>query len=379
VSASVDQLVARAVAATGLDDLGPWPWRDGLEVLVDALEHEADLNELGQAIFDDRLGNSLRQRLQVQDWLCRHPEIGQVPVEGPVVVVGLPRTGTTALSNLLGADPATRAPEVWESAEPCPPPERASYRSDPRIAATQGGLDLLHELKPIMRIIHDDEATSVAESLDQLALTFRAYQHIGMASVPSYAAWWRACDLAPAYELQRRVLQLMAWRCGPNRWHLRNPPDLFCLETVVAVYPDVRFVWCHRDPAAVMASVCELVAEIRDLATDHVDRVAVGSEQLDDWAEATQRALDGRARLGEERFVDVWHRDFVADQLGTLGAVYDRIGWSFDAPAEAAARRWVDDHGREAHGSHHPELGDYGLDAEHVRDRLSAYCTRFEV
>ena len=374
-----DRLVAASVEATGLDDFGPGAWRDGLEVLVDALEREAGLNDLGAAIFEDRIGNTLRQRLQAHDWFARHPEILDQPVEGPVIVVGLPRTGTTALSNLLACDPATRRPHVWESAAPCPPPDAASVDDDVRIGQTQAGIDMLHELKPIMRIIHDDEATGVAEDLDLLAMSFRAYQHLGMARIPSYRRWWSGADLADAYVLHRRMIQLLGWRCPPHRWHLRNPPDLFCLEVVVRVLPGARFVWCHRDPAEVMASVCELVAEVRDLASDRVDRREVGASR---WTTGRRRSIGpwrARAELGEERFVDLWHHEIVDDPPGALATVYERLGWELTAAADAGASAWSTAHGRTVHGEHRPDLGDYGLAPGEVRDRLAAYCERFEV
>jgi hypothetical protein len=376
---AAETLIADAAAATGLLDFGPDPWRDGLDQLLAALREEARLNDLGEAIFRDRIGNTLRQRLQLIECVHRWPEIEATTITGPLVVLGLPRTGTTALSNLIGADPETRAPRVWESAQPCPPPERATEDTDPRIAATQAGIDALHALKPIMRVIHDDEATGIAESMDLLAFTFRAYQYAGMASVPSYVHWLLACDLTPAYEMQRRVLQLLCWRCPPSRWHLRNPGDMFSLESVVSAYPDARFVWCHRDPSEVMASVCELVAEVQDLASDHVVRRDIGPRQLTDWATALDRAIVARARLGEGLFIDVFHHELIADPIATLRSVYDAAGWTVTARGLEGARSWIADHERFAHGTHHPRLDDYGLTGGQVRERLARYCDRFGV
>jgi hypothetical protein len=376
---SVEQLVDESATASGLDDFGPGAWRDGLDVLVDAANTEAELNDVGVAILEGRIANTLRQRLEVHDWLRRHPEILDVPVEGPAIVVGLPRTGTTALSNLLGCDPDTRALRVWESATPCPPPESATVGSDPRIAAAQAGIDILHEMKPIMRVLHDDDAYSVAESFDLLALSFRAHQYEGMARMPSFFEWWVAADLTAAYELHRRVIQLLGWHCPPARWHLRNPSDIFRFETVLDAYPDARFVWCHRDPAAVFASLCELIAEVRLMGADAVDRTEIGREQLRQWSLAMDRGLEARARLGDERFVDVWHHEVIADPVATLASTYKGIGWEFTDRAGGAAATWLADHDRTAHGEHHPQLADYGLDAQQVRDRLAGYCELFGI
>jgi hypothetical protein len=375
---SAERLVEDAVHGTGCDDFGPGPWRDGLDVLVAAADTEARLNATGAAVLEGRLANALRQRLEVHSWLARHPEIADVAVDGPAIVVGLPRTGTTVLSNLMGCDPDTRALRVWESATPCPPPD-PDRSDDPRIAATQDGIDMLHAMKPIMRVLHDDDATSVAENFDLLALSFRAQQYDGMARVPTYMDWWMAADLTDAYRLHRRVIQLLGWHWPPHRWHLRNPSDLFVFETVLSVYPDARFVWCHRDPAAVFASLCELIAEVRLMGTDSVDRDEIGAAQLEEWGHGIDRALAARVRLGEDRFVDVWHEETVADPIAALAGVYAAIGWEFTDTAAGAARSWLTGHDRTAHGEHHPELAHYGLDPARIRDRFSGYCERFGV
>jgi Sulfotransferase family len=148
---------------------------------------------------------------------------------------------------------------------------------------------------------------------------------------------------------------------------------------VLEAYPDARFVWCHRDPAAVFASLCELIAEVRLMGSDQVDREEIGAEQLRAWGIANDRALDARARLGDDRFVDVWHQDTITDPVAALAGVYDRLGWKLTDAAERAARDWLAGHDRTAYGEHRPALADYGLDRGRVRDRLAAYCERFGV
>jgi hypothetical protein len=375
----VERLVRGAMRRTELEDFGPAPWRDGLEVLCESLNGESRLNGTGRAVLAARLGRTLQQRLMATDWFARHPEIAEVPIDGPLAVTGLPRTGTTALSNLLGTDPATRAPRVWECEQPCPPPDAGVGDADPRIAECQAGIDGLHDIAPVLRILHDDEATSVAEHMELLSMTFRTYHYSGMAEVSGYLEWWMAQDALPAYEFHRRMLQLLGWRWGPSRWHIRNPPDLFALPALVETYPGVRIVWTHRDPVAVMASVCELIAVVREMCSDHVDRHELGRRELEVWGTAMDRALAARNELGEDRFVDVWHRDFVVDPVASVAAVYGEVGWEFTQEAEAGARRWVADHERTKFGTHDPQLADFGLDRDQVRERFAAYCERFEV
>lgn len=374
---SAEGLIDDAVAATGHEDLGPDGWREGLTRLVDALNDEAQLNDLGQAAFTERLGAALRSRLQVVAWRAEHPDVADEVIRGPVMIVGLPRTGTTALSNLLAQDPDTRSLRVWESAAPVPPPEAATYDTDDRIAGVQAGLDLFHEMVPEVRALHDDTATSTAEGIDLLQMSFAAYHADGMAHVPSYTAWLVDQPLTEAFAFHRDVLQVLQSRCPPTRWHLKDPGALFWLDTIVATYPEARFVWTHRDPAAVLPSVCDLVGIIQGMTSDHLDPLALGASQVDFWARGVERGLALRERLGDDRFVDVHVADLVADPVAAVGALYDGVGWTFTEAAERGVAGWWADNPPGKHGEHHPDPGRFGLVAEEVRDRFASYLDRF--
>ena len=192
------------------------------------------------------------------------------------------------------------------------PPETATERDDPRIAATQTGLDMFEQMAPAMKTMHHDTATDTAEAIDLLGMSFRTHHFAGMADVARYDRWWLGCDMVPAYRFHREVLQLLQWRCPPRRWHLKNPPDLFCLDAVAASYPDVRFIWTHRSPAEVLPSVASLIATVQSMATDTVDTRRIGAHQLDLWATAVERGLAWRLTQ-PDLFVDVYMRDLVAD------------------------------------------------------------------
>jgi len=373
------ELIEAARATSGLDDFGDPFWREGYDRLVASLRGEAKLNAIGLQAFTLRLRGYLEQRLHVVDWRKRHPEIGAEPVVAPLIITGLPRTGTTALSNLLAQDPATRSLRVWESGTPTPPPERATYESDPRIAAAQRGIDLMGQIVPELKTMHDDTATSTAEAIDLLGMSFRTHHFGGMARVPSYDRWLLDCDMRGAYAFHRETLQLLQWRCPPLRWHLKNPPDVFCLEAVCDAYPDAIFVWTHRDPAAVLPSVCSLIATVRGMTSDTVDCIALGAEMLEAWQLGIARALAFRAAHPDVRFVDVYMRDLVADPLATAAALYQRVGWHFDAAAEAALAAWIGANPPARHGEHRPDPSRYGLEAAEVRSRFASYIERFDV
>ncbi len=228
-----------------------------------------------------------------------------------------------------------------------------------------------------MRALHDDTATTTAEHIDLLGMSFAAYQVGGMARVPSYESWLLDQDLAGAYAFHRGVLQLLSSRCPPHRWHLKNPGDLLWLDTVVATYPDVRFVWTHRDPIAVLPSVCDLVGIVSTMTTDHLDPIALGAHQVGFWAHAVERGLGLRQQLGEERFVDVAVTDLVADPVATVAALYEGVGWDFTEAAERGVADWWAANPPAKHGEHVPDPARHGLDPVAVRERFGPYLDRF--
>ncbi len=266
-----DELEDEARRQTGLDDFGDGGHREGLERLIASMNDEADLTEVGEMVQQVRLVMLLSSRLRIEDTYRDHPEIEQEQVGGPVFVIGLPRTGTTALSQLVAADPQFRSLRLWESSSPCPPPEAATQHTDPRIAETEAGLAMMHEMYPLMASMHHEEATTPTECQDLMGMTFRTVHFDGMARVPSYMDWVTECDMRVTYEYHRRVLRLLQWHCPPRLWHLKTPVHMFALDALLESYPDAKFLWSHRDPAAVLGSVCSLIHYIRGWSSDRDD------------------------------------------------------------------------------------------------------------
>ncbi len=370
------ELIDSARARTGFDDFGSPIFVGGLEILVEALAATARLSELGRMVWRDRLLGYLIQRLRIEDWYRRQPEIDGQEVPAPIFVIGLPRTGTTALSNLLAQDPATRSLRVWESGEPTPPPEAATQDSDPRIATATRALEMMQAVAPDLARMHEDTPTGPTENHDLLGFSFRTYHFDGMAWVPRYTRWWLGCDMVPAYVYHRRVLKLLQWRCPPTRWHLKSPPDVFALDVVVAAYPDARFIMTHRDPAPVLASVCSLISTVHALTGEQPDARRLGVAQLEAWIEGMRRGLAVRARLGEARFADVHFHDLVADPIATVRAAYEHVALPFTEAAERRMRAWGLANPRGKHGDHRYNLEAYGLGREAVREAFRFYTER---
>ncbi|HEX5097325.1 MAG TPA: sulfotransferase [Acidimicrobiia bacterium] len=372
-----DELEAAAREETGLTDFGDGLHRDGLERLVASMNEEGDLTETGEMMQRIRLGAHLTARLRVEQTYREHPEIEEQVVEGPVFVIGLPRTGTTALSHLVAADPQFRSLRLWESGAPVPPPEAATQHTDPRIAETEIGLALMNEAFPLMQTMYHSEATTATECQDLMGMSFRTAHFDGSARVPSYMDWVVDCDMRGTYEYHRRVLRLLQWHCPPRLWHLKTPVHMFALDALIEAYPDARFLWSHRDPAKVLGSVCSLVHYTRSWSSDRDDAFELGREMVDRWALAVERAMEFRARVGDERFADVPFAALQRDPVDAIAASYERIGLELSDESRRAITQWATGHQPGSHGSHRYDLADFGIDAERVRARFARYIAEY--
>ncbi len=368
------ELLSLARERTGLADFGDPIFREGLDALLDDVAR-AELSDLGRMVWRGRILAHLVSRLRVEDWLARHPEIESQPVPAPIFVVGLPRTGTTALSHLLAQDPDTRSLRVWESTQPVPPPE-PECGDDPRIAVAEQQLAAMHQLSPKLAAMHEDTATGPTENHDLLGMSFRTFHFEGMAWIPRYVAWWLACDMVPAYRYMKRVLQLLASRGGPVRWHLKSPPDSFFLDAVLAVFPDARFVMTHRDPAVVLGSVCSLIRTMHELTGRPPEPSALGRAELAAWSEAMRRLLAVRAREGDARFADVHLHELVADPVAAIARAYAQLDVPFTGEAERRIAAHAAAHPRGRLGEHRYRLEDWGLDRSGVHAAFSFYTDR---
>ncbi|SPM26557.1 sulfotransferase family protein [Mycobacterium terramassiliense] len=373
-----DELEEGACAATGLDDFGSPYYREGLERIVAALNTEADLNDMGRVIQHATISNALIQRLKIEAAYAQHPEIDDQVVGGPVFVIGLPRTGTTALSQLVAADPQFRSLRMWESQAPTPPPEAATEHTDPRIAQAEAGLKMLDEMFPLMRTMHNSEPTAPTECQDLMGMSFRTFHFDGAVRAPEYLAWLMDCDMRETYTFHRRVLKLLQWHCPPSLWHLKTPVHMFALDALVEAYPNAKFLWSHRDPARVMASVCSLIQYVRSWSSDRNDARELGAEQVDSWVEAVRRAMDFRTRHGDERFADVSFADLQTDPVRALQTSYESLGLSFTDATLQSVTRWAQGHRPGSRGTHEYDLADYGLTPDGVRERFADYLATYD-
>jgi sulfotransferase family protein len=378
MSFSADELEEGARTATGLDDFGTSYYREGLERTVDGLNNEADLNELGNLIQHATISNALIQRLKIIDTYKQHPEIADEVVDGPVVILGLPRTGTTALGQLIANDPQFRSLRTWESQAPTPPPEAATQYTDPRIAQAAEGTAMIDGMFPDFKTMMSTGPEVATECQDLMGMSFRTYHFDGVVRVPSYIEWLLETDMRETYKFHEQVLKLLQWHCKPSLWHLRTPVHMFALDAFVEVYPNARFLWSHRDPAKVLGSVCSLISYIRSWSSDRKDPHELGAEQLAWWAKGIGRAIEFREEFGDDRFVDVSFANLQTDSVETVEASYQKLGITFTDQARAKVQEWADKNKPGQRGTHSYELADYGLTEGQVHEAFSDYLAKYD-
>jgi len=377
-----DQLVDAACTSTGIDDAGLVSCRDGLERLVEGLNGEARLSELGAAITPDNLVGYLANRLQVLDWHRSHPELEAAPVSPVVFMIGMGRTGTTILHDLLAQDPANRVPLTWEVDQPIPPPETATYDTDPRIAEAEARADMSHAALPDLQAMHPTGALLAQECVRITGCDFKSVIFGSQYCVPSYLEWvTNDADMAPTYQFHRRYLQVLQSHHHADRWVLKSGAHLWALPALLETYPDAFFVQTHRDPLRAIASLSSLFTTINGMFSDALTMERVASV----WAELVMDALDRSvtARLDgsipADRVVDVQYRAFMADPFTTLHSVYDGMGVELTADADARMRAFLADHGQQQHGVHRYTWADTGLDEGEWRERAARYVDHFGV
>ncbi len=369
---TIEDLHAWASGATGLSDFGDDPYRDGLGVLLESYARDAALTPQGARAARAMLRGALTARLRCEEAWRRHPEHAAVPVERPIFVTGLPRTGTTALHRLLTADPANQGLELWLTDSPRPRPPRETWAGDPEYRAAQAAYERHHVRHPEFMGVHYMSADMVEECWRLLQQSMRSVSFECLAHLPAYSAWLAAQDWTPAYERHRRILQLVGLGDPGRRWVLKNPSHLFALDAIMEVYPGALVVQTHRDPVTAMASMCSLAAQATAGWSEAFTGAVIGRDQLDLWSRGLGRFRAARARHDPARFFDVRYEEFVRDPLGTAEAVYAHFGLSLrDAARTAMARLHEESRSGEARPSHRYELSGFGLTPEEVEARFA--------
>ena len=368
-------LMATARAEAGLDDFGDDSFRDGLERLCRSLNEEAKLNDVGKMALPQLMGKLLTNRLKIEDWYRRHPEIDDEQIVAPLIGLGLPRTGSTALSCLLAEDPNARSLLVWEAGEPAPPPATVEG-PDPRIAATEFSMSMQHELAPRLASLVPMAPNGPEECQDLMALTFKSHYFLAFAHIPSYADWFLETDLTATYEYERRALKLLQWRAPRRPWRLKCPTHLLFLPALDRAFPDARFVMTHRDPTDVMVSVADVFAEVQGMFADEIDLSYLGPLNVEHWSLGMSRAMAFRDAGNAHRFFDLDFHAVQSDPINEVRRLYEWLGEPMTDDFEAGMRRWWAANAEKREQNVHPTAEEFGLDLDAVRPLFADYVAR---
>ena len=376
--ALVDRLLTEVAADVGLDDFGDPSFRHGLERLGAAVLATGDLNPIGHAAFEGQVKGHLANRLRVTDWHRRHPAVADEVVEAPIVITGLPRTGTTALSHLLACDPANRSLLGWEAGQSVPPPQTATYWSDPRLAAAREASGMMEMLNPGFKAIHHDPPDKPTECVVLLAQQFQSAIYPTEFTVPEYDEWLLSADTTAAYAYHRSVLQVLQSEC-PGRWQLKTPQHGLDLDVLLATYPDARIVITHRDPVKCVASVLSLVSSLSGTFTDVDHRGYIAGHWPAMMGEFANRPAEFRARRPEVPVHDMPYTDLVSDPVGAIRAMYATFGEELSDEAAAGMAGYAEESPQGAHGRHEYRLADFGLTRADVEPMFEPYLARHDV
>lgn len=373
-----DQLIADAQAATGLDRFDSDSFREGLDILVADINRDAERPEAAVAMNRGMLTKAVMDRLRVADAIAKRPEVLRLPVERPVFVMGVPRTGTTLLSNLLAADPARRSALKWELDDPVPPPTTATLYTDPRALAALEAERQMLAAYPEAGKYYRMSATYPYEDVAILAHDFKTLMWESAGKLPAYREWIFSTDVTSAYEYHKRFLQLHQ-ADAPGIWNLKMPSHTLNIETLLKVYPDARLVWTHRDPFTATGSLCSLITTGHTLFAGRLDIPWIAENYPWQAAEHANRAMDARERIGHDRIIDVHYADMIRDPIGAMRTLYAALGDDFTAEAEAGMAGWIADNPQGKFGRHEYKLDRFGLSKEKLEPLFERYLAAYDI
>jgi hypothetical protein len=376
---AAEHLVDEARRRSGLDDFGDTPFELPLRMLLEACAEEAELSLFGGAAIRWDTIRFLENLLRLRDEEKRAPEILDQPIAAPLVIAGLPRSGTTFLHGLLIEDSANIVPRVWQLIHPYP--DRGNRGADRRRQRVARQLKMFQILAPQFRRLHPIGASSPQECSEITAHIFASLRFDTTYRIPGYRRWLDATGHLDAYRFHKRFLQHLQHQSGrPARWVLKCPDHIFALGALRKIYPDANLVFVHRDPVAVLASVARLTEVLRRPFSRRVDRLDVGREDSDRWLTAAELMIAAADEAwSAPPIFHVHYPELVADPAGTVAALYRHFGRVLDPDTEARIRGRVAASPNGGYGHRRARLEDYGLDPVRERQRYARYMTRFAI
>jgi hypothetical protein len=381
--ATPDDIFTLAAKRTGLTEIDSDSWRDGLTVMFDDLNTSAAFTPSGRERVLDDATNALGRRMQVHAYIQAHPEVLDAPVERPLFVLGMPRTGTTVISYLLDQDPARRSLLHWQCVHPIPPASTETLRTDPRCVA------LLEEQRRILEFVkqakmplpHWEDADGPTEDMFIHNQDFKGLSWDSFLPTDRYARWlFDEADMSSTYEYQKRYLQVLQ-STAPGTWSLKMPSHSVHIEALLKVFPDARLIWAHRDPYKATGSLCNLWRLPQQLVmnTELLDQTEMGRAAMWQMQYHVERPLRARDRIGDDRFFHMYYHEMMRDPMDVMRRIYDWADEPLTAETEARMRNWLVDHPQDLFALNTYSLDQYGLSVEQLEPIFAEYLSTFDI
>lgn len=377
-----DVIIQKAMQEAGVSKIIDDSFQEPLEVLIHSANQNPNLRLTGRLSFKDDLLRRVSNRLQIDATLQAYPDILEQPIEQPIFIAALPRTGTTLLHRLFAQDEHLRVPLEWEMDYPCPPPEQATYASDPRIRLVEKKYALIHAIVPQFKAIHEAGAQLPEECICLFANDLMGDYFNVAYELPEYEEWFKQQDLRPLYARHKKQLQLLQYCYRKSRWALKAPSHMRGLDALAQTYPDAYIIQTHRDPAEILASTASLITLVWSLQQYKVRPEHVGQAVLELLEMFIQKSMKDREQIEADpaskvRFIDVAYKDLVHNPVETLRELYAQCELEWSAIIEQQIQIYLNENRQHKHGKHHYSLEQFGLQAARVNERFAAYNQRF--
>lgn len=378
VNLSEPDFIRRAVKSTGLDDFGIEDFLSPLSILIKSCQEDANLTFAGKLYLKTLIDGILKNRLQVTNDIKQHPEILSHPIRRPLFIVGLPRTGTTLLHNLLSMDPGSRFLRLWEAVTPSPPPSPKTRIWDKRLIKTRCILLLKRYLSPEIFVAKSMNAKSSEECITLLGQSFLSHRMFSIfLNVRQYMDWVKKQDMRPAYKYHHQLLQLLQFRYPADHWVLKAPEHLIHIDSLLAQYPDASLVQTHRDPVKSVPSSCSMLAIFRGSYSDDIDLKEVGQSTVEWMSSAVNQAMDVRKAHDPASFCDVRYQDLVADPIETVHKIYDHFGYTRSTEMDNRMHTWLNRNPGHKKGMHRYSLEQFHLNEEVIYKAFEKYYQHY--
>jgi hypothetical protein len=369
-----EHFIAAAEEETGLSGFDSESFLEPLEFMLDCIEARPERENILKAL-NNEIVRSLSNRLRVTDYLRRHPEIDDAPIEAPLIVMGMPRTGTTALSYLLGCDPRWRSLLNWEAVDSVPPPTTETLRSDPRCQAKKAAQAAMLEQIPFS-VPHWEWADGPTECIFVQGQDFRALSWESRVAHRDYSDFMLHCDMESAYEYQKKVLRILQSQ-APGRWALKMPSHALHFTWALRAFPDARFVWTHRNPYRTLASLGNMMTTAHRSSLGTVDTQFIHDTYPAQLAEHVNRPMRLRASLPEDKVFDVYCATFMRDPIDGMRQLYAWLGEELNDEVEHAMRNWLEEDRQRQATRPGYGLEDFGWTEEGLAHHYEEYLTRY--